>query len=627
MDRNTVIGFLLIGAIFIGYSILTKPTGEEIQKAEERQDSIELAERFAIEKEKYLEQVKDSISQPKIKEFKIETAELIKKKDQLGVFSSGAEGKKEFIILENDLIKLIISKKGGRPYSVQLKQYQTHDSLPLILFNGDSTIFGITFNAQNRIINTNELFFNPVSNRKLVTVIDKPETVSLRLNAGEDKYIEYQYTLEPSSYMVDFTINMIGLQDIIAQNINTLDLTWEMYMPQQEKGKQNENNYSSIFYKHYQDEVDKFNSRSNKEVQEKDIPTKLKWIAFKDQFFSSVLISGESFSNAYIRSQKFKEEEYKYLKNCRAEIGIPFRGGDQINIPLKFYFGPNHFNTLKKYKDISLQEIVSVGGFSSKIINQYIIIPVFNFLDTYIPSYGIIILLLTLIIKLALLPLTFKSYISQAKMRVLKPQIDEVNAKIPKDKAMERQQATMALYKKVGVNPMGGCLPMILQMPILFAMFRFFPASFELRQQSFLWAHDLSTYDSILDLAFKIPAYGDHVSLFTLLMTASTLLTMKLNNPATSSANAQMPGMKSMMYIMPVMFMFILNNFSAGLTYYYFLANMITFGQNVLFKRFVDDEEILKKLHIKKAKPVKKSGFQERLAKMAKQRGYKMPKK
>jgi len=289
------------------------------------------------------------------------------------------------------------------------------------------------------------------------------------------------------------------------------------------------------------------------------------------------------------------------------------------------YYGPNHFKTLKKY-GMDLQELVYLGRNIIRWINQFVIIPIFNWLNKYINNYGIIILLLTLIIKMALFPLTYKSYVSQAKMRVLKPFIDEINKKYPKkEDAMKKQQAQMALYKQAGVSPLSGCLPMLLQMPILFAMFRFFPTSIELRQQSFLWAHDLSTYDSVLQLPFTIPMYGDHVSLFTILMTVSTILTMKLNSP--SGDTGQMPGMKGMMYIMPITFMLFLNNFAAALTYYYFLANLITFAQNMIAKAFVNEEEILRRVHERKKMPAKKSKWQQRLEEAAKAKGYNPPKK
>jgi YidC/Oxa1 family membrane protein insertase len=419
--------------------------------------------------------------------------------------------------------------------------------------------------------------------------------------------------------MVGFVMNFHNMNEILSGVTDFLDFNWEMYVPGFELGRVNENTYTTVLFKHYQDEVERFNPRSKKEVTEKDIPTRVQWIANKQQFFSSILITKDYFSNAYIISTKL-DAANKYLKMFSAKIGLPYEQKPDYTIDMSMYLGPNHVTTLKKY-GIGLEEVVNLGGLLSRWISKYLIIPIFNFLNRFIGNYGLIILLLTIIIKIILLPLTYRSYLSMAKMKVLKPEIDKINEKIPKEKAMERQQATMALYKKAGVSPMGGCIPMLLQMPILIAMFRFFPTSIELRQQSFLWAHDLSTYDSILHLPFTIPMYGDHVSLFTILMTISTILTTRLSQQTTASSQ-QMPGMKSMMYVMPVMFMFILNNFSAALTYYYFLANIFTFGQNAIFKLFVSDEELHKKMQESKARPVKKGGFQKRLEEMARKRGY-----
>jgi YidC/Oxa1 family membrane protein insertase len=628
MDRNSIIGLLLIAGILIGYSLLTRPDKEEIEAARHKKDSIEMVQQQQALQEKQKEQQQNvpadtaaTAAPQKLKD----TATLQQKKDFYGAFANAATGNDEFVTIENNLIKLKISSKGGRPYSVELKKYKTFDGKPLILFNGDSTIFGLDFFAQNRNISTNDLYFKSLTQKKDIVIQegDNPYQLTMRLQAGTNRYIDYNYTVKPDSYMVDFNMNFVGMNEIIASNVNYLDLKWLIYLPQQEKGRKNESNYSAIYYKYFQDEVDNFSARSNKDVMEKNIPTGLKWVAFKDQFFSSVLIADNSFSNASIKQEALPETS-KYLNIYTAELGVPYRSAPRDSVNMSFYFGPNKYTILKKH-GMELQELVSLGSWIIKWINRYVIIFLFNFLNNYIANYGIIILLLTVIIKLVLFPLTYKSYLSMAKMRVLKPQIDEINERIPKDKSMERQQATMALYKKVGVNPMGGCLPTLLQMPILLAMFRFFPSSIELRQQSFLWANDLSTYDSILQLPFTIPFYGDHVSLFTILMTVSTILSMKINNQAQTSSS--MPGMKQMMYIMPVMFMFILNNFSAGLTYYYFLANMITFGQNAVIKYYVDDEAILKKLHENKKKPVKKSKFQARLEEAAKQRGYKPPKK
>jgi YidC/Oxa1 family membrane protein insertase len=354
----------------------------------------------------------------------------------------------------------------------------------------------------------------------------------------------------------------------------------------------------------------------------KDITTKLSWVAFQDQFFSSVLLTKDYFLNGSVSSKKTLSST-KYLRYYTSEVGIPYNSISSPKIAMRFYYGPNHFTTLKK-EGYELEKLVSLGKNIIGAINRYAIIPIFNWLSRSIKNYGLIILILTIIIKIVLFPLTFKSYQSTAKMAVLKPMVEELGKKFPnKEDAMKKQQATMDLYKRAGVNPMGGCLPMLLQMPILFAMYKFFPVSIELRQEHFLWATDLSTYDSILKLPFMIPMYGDHVSLFTLLMTASTLLTMKMTG---SSPGSDQPGMKLMMYTMPVMFMLFLNNISSGLTYYYFLANILTYAQNIISKRFINTDAVLLTLEENKKKPINKSKWQEKLESVSKQRGINSPK-
>ncbi len=659
MDKNTIIGILLIGVIFIGYSYyntskMDKAYDKEISLADslytvKDYDKAILAYRKAASfkpRETYARKQIDEInrimgvkqtiqpdstpaSEPKatipVKSAPSQNLDSSAAISQYGIFSSAVNGKADFVTIENDLVRLKISNKGGRIYSAELKQYHTYDTMPLILFNGDSTVFGFQFfTGDNHPIRTNDLYFTPLTNQKHIIVKDQPVSLRMRLEVEKDKYIEYVYTLKPDNYMLDFDMNLEGMRNILAQNLSALDLSWEMYMPQQERGRKNEDYYVGYKFKYYQDEVDGSRDRSTKEVEEDDIITKIRWMAFKDQFFSSVLIMDDPALNAWVRYEKMPEDS-KYLRQFKAKLSLPYSGDESSSYKMHFYFGPNNYKLLKKY-DLGLENLVSLGRNIIRWINEYVIINLFNWLGRYIGNYGLIILVLTLIIKMVLFPLTFKSYISQAKMKVLKPQVDQINAKFPKkEDAMKKQQATMALYKRVGVSPMGGCLPMLLQMPILFAMFRFFPTSIELRQQSFLWATDLSTYDSILKLPFMIPMYGDHVSLFTLLMTVSTILTMKINSPSQSSG--QIPGMQGMMYIMPVMFMVILNNYSAGLTYYYFLANLITFGQNMIAKQFINDEEILKKLEASKKKPVKKSKWQQRLEDAAKARGVKPPKR
>lgn len=664
MDRNTIIGILLIGAIFIGFSYYNntrknKSFAHEIEMA----DSLFEAEDYDAAKASYIKALTiqpnqpypesrvDEINrilgitqtqsdtlqlaespEPAIKETEVspvvtqdpQTPGRVESTD--GAFGVAVSGEPEMIILENELVKLNISTLGGKIYSAELKNYSTHDSLPLILFDGDSTAFGFKFfTSDNRPVETNNLYFIPQERERYLDASESAKTVSLRLISEPGQYIEYTYVLNPGEYMLDFDINLVGMKEIIPPNLNSLDLNWEIYVPQQEKGRQNEDNYTSLKYKYYQGEVDGFRERSQKDEEESEITTRVQWLAFKDQFFSSVLIADNYFLNAYVRSRRLPESE-KHTRNFRAELSVPYDGDSEEPIGFQIYLGPNHFNTLKKY-EIELEELVFLGRNIIRWISQFAIIPIFNWLNNSIANYGIIILLMTIIIKMVLFPLTWKSYMSQAKMKVLKPQIDEISAKFPKkEDSMKKQQATMALYKRAGVSPMGGCLPMVLQMPILFAMFRFFPASIELRQESFLWATDLSTYDSIFDLPFTIPMYGDHISLFTLLMTVSTIVTMKINSPS-ATGGAQMPGMKGMMYIMPVMFMVILNNFSAGLTYYYFLANLITFGQNMITKQFVNENAILKKLEENKKKPAPKSKWQQRLEAASKQRGGKTKKK
>ena len=634
MDKNTIIGLLIIAGILIGYSLFTRPSQEELAERQRIADSTRNAQALILqEQQEQQEQTQpaEEVVSPgetvvEVEDASQDAASLDQLKDAFGVFGDAAIGDKQYITLENDLIRMSISTLGGRPYAVELKNYQTHDSLPLMLFDGDSTIFGLSFFAQNRSINTNELFFTPGSDQSHLDASNGPVTLSMKLSAGENRYLEYVYTMTPGDYRVAFDMRFVNMNEIMAQNNNFIDLNWNIYVPQQEMGRMNELNYTTIFFKHFQDEVEKFNMRSKKDLFEKVIPTRMRWIAFKQQFFSSVLIAENYFTNATVRSTKL-ESDPVYLYIFESQIGIPFEQSPNQEQKMTFFFGPNHFNTLKGY-DLEMENLLGLGGLMSRVINRYAIIPMFSFLNNFIDNYGLIILILTLVIKLVLFPLTYRSYISMAKMKALKPEIDAINEKIPKEKSMERQQATMALYKKAGVSPLGGCLPMVLQMPILIAMFRFFPTSIELRQESFLWAHDLSTYDSILDLPFTIPMYGDHVSLFTLLMTASTILTMKISSQANMS-QSQMPGMKSMMYIMPVMFMFMLNSWSSALTYYYFLANIITFGQNQISKRFVDEDALRKKLHSnqKKSSVKKQSKFQKRLQDMAKQRGYNPPKK
>ncbi len=522
IDKNTIIGIILIIAIFIVTSVINNSrktkafeNAVEVAEAEVAKGNLERARTEYVNALRYKPnqpEVIEKISELNVKlgitpeEPETDTTQVEELHEEApsemepvsvdasryGAFAGAVQGSEELIILENNKIELTISPKGGRIYSALLKEYTTHDSLPLILFSGDSTNFGFNFfTADNKAVLTNELFFIPEREKKYYVVESEPQSVVLRLPADDDnRYIEYKYTLAPDKYSVDFDVTFKNLNTILPANQNSITLDWRMYIPQQEKGRQNEENYTTIKYKYYQDEVDQIRLRQSKEVEQVDITTKLSWIAFQDQFFSSVLISEDFFLNGMVTSTRTLTSE-EYIRYFTAEVGVPFDPGSETKLEMRFFYGPNHISTLRK-EGLELDKIVFLGKNVIGWINRFVIIPIFNWLEKYIGSYGIIILILTILIKVVLFPLTFKSFQSQAKMQVLKPMVEELGKKFPKkEDAMKKQQATMDLYKKAGANPMGGCLPTLLQFPILFAMFRFFPTSIELRQQSFLWAQDL----------------------------------------------------------------------------------------------------------------------------------------
>lgn len=603
MDRNTIVGLVLIFVILIGFSYLTRPNEEQLKRIQEQRDSITRVE---------AERMAQAVEQEK-KDF-----ELSQQTDSLKIPSNAIFAqdslKEEIITLENNKIRLQLSTKGGRIVNVDLKEYVTHDSMPLVLWKEDKSTFGLSFYAKNKQINTEDYLFVPNTAETILNAEKDVQTLSLKLFSEENKYVEFIYKLAPDSYMADFSIRTYNMNDVIASNSSFLTLFWGVDMPQLEKSKDFENRYTGVYYDFLSDDVENMSMNSN---EKETLSTKIKWVAFKQQFFSSILIAQEAFTDVTLSSDISNEPQY--LKKVYAEIPLPYAGNSNEVYNMQFFFGPNSYPILKEYgADIELPKLVNLGWKWVAWFNRYIVIPLFNFLENHVTgNYGLIILLLTLIIKLVLFPLTYKSYLSQAKMRVLKPQIDEINKKYPKEKALERQKATMALYKRAGVNPMGGCLPMILQMPILIALFWFFPGAIELRQKSFLWATDLASYDSIATLPFSIPFYGNHVSLFCLLMTAVNIIYMVMNNK-NQPQNDQMKGMQTMMYIMPVMFLFIFNNYSSGLSYYYFIATLITILQTWAIRRYVNDEKLLKQIEIAKTKPAKKSKFYERLEQMQK---------
>lgn len=604
MDKNTITGLVIIFLILIGFSYFTRPDADKVREMQ-RQDSIVKVEQRKMELAAQQQKTDMSLAR--------EQATPTTSRDSVFVQDSLED---KTITLENNKVRLHISTRGGRITFVDLKEFRTHDSLPLILWRSGETALGMNFYARNQEINTEKFLFIPSTTETTLHATDKEQVLSMRLYADSSRtqYIEYLYKLSPDSYMTDFTIITHNMGSVIASNSSFLTLYWGVNMPQLEKSKDFENRYTGIYYKFYEDNVENMSLTSD---EEETLPTKVQWIDFKQQFFSSILISETPFSDVLLTSKVSKKAGY--LKDAYAEIPLPYNGKMDEQYNMKFFFGPNSYPILKAYgNDIDLPDVINMGWKWISWFNKYFVIPIFNFLQNNTAlNYGIIILLLTLIIKIILFPLTYKSYLSQAKMRVLKPQVDELAKKYPADKAMERQQATMKLYKQAGVNPMGGCLPMLIQMPILIALFYFFPGAIELRQQSFLWATDLASYDSIATLPFSIPFYGNHVSLFCLLMTATNIIYMIMNNK-NQPQNDQMKGMQTMMYIMPIMFLFIFNSYSSGLSYYYFIATLITILQTWIIRKFVDDKKLLKKMELAKTKPIKKSKFQQRLEEMQK---------
>lgn len=603
-DKNSLTGFVLMAIILIVFNFFffPEPVEQEISK---NSISNEVKEDRQVNQNIVTSNIKNNVT------YNDEDTQL-----KYGSLAHTANGEINNYFLENEKLKISISNKGGRINSVIVKQgsggkkFSTYDNRELEIFNSDSSSFNLNFST-GISINSKDLFFKVVESSS--------KKITMRLEISSRNYVDFIYNLG-NEYLVDFDINLVGMNEIIPSSLNFMNLDWQMKTPQTEKSKTNQDMYTGIQYQYLVDkEVDYL---SFTKTDEDEINSKISWVAFKQQFFSSILISKNGFDKPTVLKSE-KNENSDYIKDLSAKFELPFSHSRNETINFQFFFGPNHYKTLLSYGK-GFEELVPLGWGIFGWVNKYVIIEIFDFLSNYIKSYGIIILLLTLIIKLALSPFTYKAYLSQAKMKVLKPEIDKLSEKHKSKDPMKVQQETMGLYRKAGVNPMGGCLPMLFQFPILIAMFRFFPASIELRQESFLWADDLSSYDSIYNLGFEIPFYGDHVSLFTLLMTISTLLYTRMNS---QMATGQMAQMKWMMYLMPVMFLGFFNNYAAGLSYYYFLANMFTFSQMYFMKKLVNEDAILAQLEANKKKPKKKSKFQKKLEDMQRKQEEQMRKR
>lgn len=609
MDKKTLIGLIVIGAILFGF---TWYNASIQQKYAQEQQAL-----TATQETESTDTIVPEVRQPDT----LQAANQLERHIGSSLFQA-TTGTEKKIEVENDLMKVIFSNKGGKVASVVLKDYLTYQGTPLVLFPDSASVFDMSFFIKQQFnnvqINTGDYYF--VADSSFTPTFAADETsknLTFRLDVDSTAHVDFVYTIYKDNYMIDFDVQFVGMENLLAQNQTDLEFTWQNVGMQNEKGFENENNYTTIAYKYPSDEsVEQL--RTSTEDKSETINSKVKWVAFKQQFFSSIFVAKDDFQNGTLGYSTFQPGEGK-IKTFRAKVSVPFT--PQLSeYNFNFYFGPNKFSVLKKYDDLHFERLIPLGGWIIGWINRWLVIPTFDTLGAHIANYGIIILILTLIVKILISPLTYKSYLSSAKMRLLKPEVDKLNEKYPKpEDALKKQQAMMALYKSAGVNPMGGCIPLLIQLPILYAMFRFFPASIELRGEHFLWADDLSSYDSILTLPFNIPFYGNHVSLFALLMAASMFIYSRINYNQTAGSAPQMAGMKFMMlYLMPIMMLFFFNNFASGLNYYYLLSNIITIGQTYGFRYIVNEDKLHQRMKENAKKPQKKSKWQQRYEEMVK---------
>ena len=638
MDKKSIIGIAVVAVLFLGFAYFNSQQQKEYleQKAayEAYVDSVAAAARAAAP-------VADSLASGTGVQAEVAAAEAAaavceRQVETLGESLTAArEAEAEEFIVENDVMAVLFSTRGGQIKGVTLKDYTQYGprgkrDRKIEMMDPATARFGLSFYLKNGLknvpVNTLDYVFTA---QPVVGEADGAKSVVMRLPVAEGAYLEYRYLIYDTEaperdYLVDFDVRLVNMAPEMA-NQTQIQIDWANTTFQNEKGFQNENMYTTLSYR-FPDETSIEELGMSEGAKSKNISTQVNWVAFKQQFFSSVFIAPDNVSYANLAFDTAAPES-SLLKTFTAQMGVPYTPQTE-GYDFAFYFGPNKYSILKKIgepggADIYLERLVPLGWGIFGWVNRWCVIPVFDFLRNYIGSFGIIIFILVLLVKLVISPLTYKSYVSMAKMRLVKPQIDELAKKYPKpEDAMKKQQATMELYKKAGINPMGGCIPMLIQMPILIAMFRFFPASIELREQPFLWADDLSSYDSIVNLPFSIPFYGDHVSLFALLMAVSLFGYSWFNYQQTASSQPQMAGMKFMMvYMMPIMMLLWFNSYSSGLCYYYLLSNLFTIGQTLVIRRIVDDEKIHAVMQANAARKSKgkKSKFQQRYEELMRQ--------
>ena len=637
MDKKSIIGIAVVAVLFLGFAYLN--TNEQKKYEQKKaawqatQDSLAAVNRAAA-----VAADTTAVIAPTDSVAVAEAAAAVRERqvETLGEYLAAArEAAPEEFTVENDVMSVRFSTRGGQVTGVTLKDYRKYaprkeEGRPVEMMDPETAQFGMTFYVRNGLnnvdVNTLDYVFeaDPVT-----TTPDGAQLVVMRLPVAADASLEYRYLIYDTAsperdYLVDFDVRLVNMAAEMA-NQTQIRLDWAASTYQNEKGFKNENMYTTVAYRFPGDSsVEELNA--NEKERSKEVTTSVNWVAFKQQFFSSVFIAPENVSYANMGFTTAQPGS-GYVKNFRAQMTVPYTA-DTEGYDFAFYYGPNKYSILKKVTategdDLYMERLIPLGWGIFGWVNRWFVIPVFDFLRNYIPSFGIVILILAVLIRLIISPLTYKSYVSMAKMRLIKPQVDELAKKYPKQEdAMKRQQATMELYKKAGINPMGGCIPLLIQMPILIAVFRFFPASIELRDQPFLWADDLSSYDSILNLPFSIPFYGDHISLFALLMAASMFFYSYYNYQQTASTQTQMPGMKFMMvYLMPVMLLLWFNSYASGLCYYYLLSNLLTIGQTLVIRRMVDDSKIQAIMQANAARKSngKKSKFQQRYEELMRQ--------
>jgi len=601
MDKNSVIGFVLIAAIFIGFTFFQTKQARKRAELQAQLDSVALVEslaRQAAEADRTVS-LPDSAAAP-------QAAPVSIYKDSL--LESASHAEERIITLENSKIKVQFTTRGAQPYAVMVKDYKNYDSTDLYLFKPGGAEYSLSLYA-GEAIRTRDFNFQVAE--------QSDSTLVMRLPFAGGGYIEQKYTLHADSYQVDNLLSFVEMGNVIPRNVTMFDLDFNVTMPRMEKGYKNEAQYSKLDYYFSGDKKPSEIGRGKN--GNRRIDSKLSWFAFQQQFFSAIMRAPGEFASGELALSFFPQDDPdRNLMHCSAQMRADLPTGGNGSIPFEFYFGPNHFKTLKAIGN-KYEKIIPLGGWLVGWFTRYAIIPMFDFFHRFISSFGLIILLMTVVIKIVVFPLTYKSYASSAKMSALKPELDKLNEKFPhtdnQQEMMKKQQATMELYKRAGVSPMGGCLPTLLTFPILWAMFRFFPASIELRQQPFLWCQDLSAYDAIVDFGQRVPLIGDHVSLFALLMAVTMWLYSKMtmsSQPGGNDPNAASMRFMSV-WMMPIMMFFICNSLSAALSYYYLLSQLIAIAQTWVIRRSIDKDAILAKVRASMGKPLPKSKWQQRL--------------